>query len=46
METRRVDFAGNGDRVPGYLAKPDGAGPFPAVVVLQEWWGLNAHIKD
>ena len=29
----------------GYLAKPAGAGPWPAVVVLQEWWGLNDHIK-
>lgn len=46
METRMVEFAGNGDLVPGYLAKPDGDGPFPAVVVIQEWWGLNAHIKD
>jgi hypothetical protein len=23
-----------GDRIQGYLAKPDGAGPFPAVIVL------------
>ncbi len=30
----------------GYLARPEGDEPAPAVVVLQEWWGLNAHIKD
>jgi len=24
--------------VPGYLAKPDGVGPWPALVVIQEWW--------
>lgn len=29
-----------------YEAKPSGTGPFPAVVVIQEWWGLNEHIKD
>jgi carboxymethylenebutenolidase len=46
METRMVEFRGNGDMVPGYLAKPDGDGPFPAVVVVQEWWGLDAHIKS
>jgi carboxymethylenebutenolidase len=46
METKMMEFSGNGDMVPGYLAKPDGDGPFPAVVVIQEWWGLNAHIKD
>lgn len=31
----------------GFLAKPAGqTGPLPAVIVLQEWWGLNDHIKD
>ena len=46
METRMVEFRGNGDMVPGYLAKPDGDGPFLGVVVVQEWWGLDAHIKS
>lgn len=36
----------DGQRVGAYLAMPTGAGPFPAVVVIQEWWGLNDHIKD
>lgn len=30
----------------GYLAKPDAPGPFPGVVVIQEWWGLVPHIED
>lgn len=30
----------------GFLAKPKGAGNFPAVLVLHEWWGLNEHIKE
>lgn len=46
MHTQMIEFSGHGDTVPGYLATPDGAGPFPAVMVIQEWWGLNAHIKD
>jgi carboxymethylenebutenolidase len=25
----------------GYLAKPSGNGPFPAVLMIHEWWGLN-----
>lgn len=41
-----VEFRRNGQRVAAYLAKPQGGGPFPAVVVIQEWWGLNQHIKD
>ena len=30
----------------GHLAKPEGAGPFPAVIVIQEWWGLDAQTKS
>ena len=28
-----------------YLSLPAGKPPFPAVVVIHEWWGLNDHIK-
>ena len=31
---------------PAYFAHPTGNGPWPGVVVIQEWWGLNAHIKS
>jgi len=40
-----VEFASNGNKTTGYLATP-AAGHGPAVVVLQEWWGLVDHIKD
>lgn len=37
----------NGDlQIDAYLAEPAGAGPFPAVVVIQEIFGVNAHIRD
>lgn len=39
-----IEFAANGGTAPGYLARPDA--PAPAVVVVQEWWGLTDHIKD
>lgn len=29
-----------------YLARPDGAGPLPGVVVVQEAFGVNDHIRD
>lgn len=38
-----IDYEGPGQ---GYLAVPDGSGAFPAVVVIQEWWGLDDHIKS
>jgi len=42
-----VTYAGpEGQELMGYLARNPGAGPQPAVIVIQEWWGLNNHIKD
>lgn len=32
--------------VKGHLAKPKGNGPWPAVIVIQEWWGLDAQTKS
>lgn len=37
---------GNSGRMRGYLAKPAGDGPFPAVLVVHENRGLNPHIED
>ncbi len=28
----------------GYLALPPGSGPYPAVLMIPEWWGLNHDI--
>lgn len=40
-----VKFQSNGGATSGYLAIPE-AGHGPGVIVIQEWWGLVAHIKD
>jgi carboxymethylenebutenolidase len=40
----RVGFASNGGRAEGYLAVP-GPDRSPAVVVIQEWWGLVPHVE-
>jgi carboxymethylenebutenolidase len=32
--------------MPVYVCRPVGAGPHPAVIVVMEAFGLNAHIKD
>jgi carboxymethylenebutenolidase len=31
----------NGTELIGYLAQPEGEGPFPGVLLIHEWWGLN-----
>lgn len=46
IETQMIKFKTATDEAPGYLAKPKGEGPFPSVVVIQEWWGLDDHIKS
>ena len=39
---RNVSYPGpNGVTISGYLAVPQGDGPFPAVLMIHEWWGLN-----
>jgi len=32
--------------IPGYLAVPSGRGPWPAVIVVQEWWGLDRQTES
>ena len=39
-----VEFAANGGTGTGYLAEPEDGGP--GLIVLQEWWGLDDHIRD
>jgi carboxymethylenebutenolidase len=41
-----VTFKSGGENASGFVATPEGKGPFPAVVVIQEWWGLNDWVKD
>src|ERR1700681_2514897 len=40
-----VEFPSNGHTCGGYLATPP-SGRGPGVVVIQEYWGVNAHIRD
>ncbi|WP_019904596.1 dienelactone hydrolase family protein [Methylobacterium sp. 77] len=32
--------------MPGYRAMPDGAGPFPLILVIEEIFGVHEYIKD
>ncbi|MEZ4258242.1 MAG: dienelactone hydrolase family protein [Polyangiaceae bacterium] len=45
--TTRVDFKSRqGAPVQGELATPAGEGKAGAVVLVQEWWGVNDHIRS
>jgi carboxymethylenebutenolidase len=39
-----IEFPANGGTAPGYLAEPE-TGTGPATIVLQEWWGVDDHIR-
>jgi carboxymethylenebutenolidase len=39
----KVTFGSGGS---GLLVKPEGKGPSPAVIVIQEWWGLDDWVKE
>ena len=46
ISTNDVTYPANGVDGVGYLARPGGGGAHPGVIVIQEWWGLEGHIKD
>lgn len=47
MATTRVEFeTRTGKKTSGELAVPAGTGKAPAVVLIQEWWGVNDHIRS
>ena len=44
MPANWVDINVGGSPMEGYVTKPEGDGPHPAVIVIQEIWGVNSHI--
>jgi carboxymethylenebutenolidase len=45
MKTETLSFNTANDKTTAYVAMPDDANG-KAVILIQEWWGLNEHIKD
>jgi len=43
---KAVSYKSGDETVQGFLYAPAGNGPFPALVVIHEWWGLNDWVKD
>jgi carboxymethylenebutenolidase len=46
IDTASITYHANGGTGTGFVARPADGAPHPGVVVIQEWWGLDAHIKD
>jgi carboxymethylenebutenolidase len=45
-DDKSVSYKSGDETVQGVLYAPPGKGPFPALVVIHEWWGLNDWVKD
>jgi carboxymethylenebutenolidase len=41
-----VSYKSGDETVNGFLYTPQGKGPFPALVAIHEWWGLNDQVKE
>ena len=44
--SKPVSYKSGDDTVQGILYAPEGKGPFPALVVIHEYWGLNDWSKS
>jgi carboxymethylenebutenolidase len=43
---KAVSYKSGDDTVQGLLYTPPGKGPFPALIVIHEYWGLNDWVKE
>ena len=41
-----VSYKSGDETVHGILYTPEGKGPFPGIIVIHEWWGLNDWVKE
>jgi carboxymethylenebutenolidase len=46
VRTSNVDLKVNGDNAYAFVAQPDDNAKHPGVVLIQEWWGIEPHIRD
>jgi len=45
-DSKTVSYKSGDETVQGVLYAPAGKGPFPGLIVIHEWWGLNDWVKD
>jgi carboxymethylenebutenolidase len=44
--SKTVSYKSGDETVQAVLYTPAGKGPFPAIIIIHEWWGLNDWVKD
>src|SRR5437773_12227909 len=43
---KSVSYKSGDETVQATLYTPTGKGPFPGIIVIHEWWGLNDWVKE
>lgn len=46
LVTETVQISPPDTQIPAYVARPDGAGPYPVVIVVSEIFGVHEYIRD
>jgi carboxymethylenebutenolidase len=47
MVNERIELrVADGTRMPAYVARPASGGPYPGLMVFQEAFGVNSHIRN
>ncbi|EFH86683.1 dienelactone hydrolase family protein [Ktedonobacter racemifer] len=46
IHTSHVKLPVNGEGAYAFIAQPDDDAKHPGVVLIQEWWGIEPHIRD
>jgi len=44
--SKNVSYKSGDETVQAVLSTPEGKGPFPGIIVIHEWWGLNDWVKE
>lgn len=44
--SKNVSYKSGDETVQAVIYTPEGKGPFPGIIVIHEWWGLNDWVKE
>jgi carboxymethylenebutenolidase len=44
--SKSVSYKSGDETVQALISTPEGKGPFPGILVIHEWWGLNDWVKE
>jgi carboxymethylenebutenolidase len=46
LNSSMVEYPADGTLLSAFLCRPKQPGRYPGLILIQEWWGLNDHIKE